>query len=74
MLPDGDFALQRSDEAEEPLLLIRFSGEARELLQDASMDVARAMIDAGIDALEQARLEEGDFGDDEPLSEPTVLH
>lgn len=74
MLPDGDFALQRSDEAEEPLLLIRFSEEARGMLQDASMEVARAMIDAGIDALEQVRMEEAEFDGEEPLSEPTVLH
>jgi len=53
MLPNGDFALQRADENEEPLIRIHFSEDARAMLQDAGMDVAKAMIDAGIDVVEQ---------------------
>jgi hypothetical protein len=53
ILPDGDFALQRTDEPEEPLIRIHFSEEARTMLQSAGMDVAKAMIDAGIDMVEQ---------------------
>jgi len=66
LLPDGDFVLQRADEKEEPLIRIHFSDEARGMLQDASMDVAKAMIDAGIDMVEQLGEEmlEEDFGDD----------
>ena len=71
MLPDGDFALQRADEKEEPLIRIHFSDEARVMLQNAGMDVAKAMIDAGIDMVEQ-------LGDDVPeegdLDESRVLH
>ena len=71
MLPDGDFALQRADEQDEPLIRISFSEEARVMLQTAGMDVARAMIDAGIDMVEQ--LGEELPGDDEPL-ENRVIH
>ena len=70
LLPDGDFALQRADENEEPLIRIHFSDEARTLLQDASMDVVKAMIDAGIDMVEQLGDEtlDGDFDEDDELS------
>lgn len=51
-LPDGEFALQRPGEDGEPLVRIEFSEEARVYLRDSGLDVARAMIDAGIEAIE----------------------
>lgn len=66
MLSDGDFALQRADEKEEPLIRIHFSDEARGLLQDASMDVVKAMIDAGIDMVEQIGEESAELGEETP--------
>jgi hypothetical protein len=51
-LPDGEFALQRSGESGDPLVKIEFSEEAREYLRGSGLDVARAMIDAGIEAIE----------------------
>ena len=71
ILANGDFALQRADEQDEPLIRIRFSDEARHILQSADLDVARAMIDAGIDMVAQ-------LGDDEDVDDesehPRVLH
>jgi hypothetical protein len=52
LLPDGDFALQRTDEDAEPLVRIRFSDEAKEFLGDTGLDIAQVMIDAGIEAVE----------------------
>ncbi len=52
MLPDGEVVLQRSDEKGEPLIRINFSEEALYYLREGSIDVAKAMIDAGIDAVE----------------------
>ena len=52
-LPDGEFALQRAGEDGEPLVRIEFSEEARVYLLDAGLDVARAMIDAGIEMIEK---------------------
>ena len=77
MLADGDFALQRADEhdeyedRDEPLIRIHFSEEARVMLQSAGMDVAKAMIDAGIDMVEQLGDEELS---DEDGGEPRVIH
>lgn len=76
-LSDGDYALQRTDEVEEPLVRIRFSEEALGLLGDASLDIARVMIDAGIDAVEALSAdfvdEEGDMDSETPPAD-RVLH
>ncbi len=58
MLSQGEFALQRADQRGEPLVRIRFSEEATQFLQDSGLDIARAMIDAGIDAVEQMNSED----------------
>ncbi|MFA5630769.1 MAG: hypothetical protein WC997_04580 [Porticoccaceae bacterium] len=75
LLPDGDFALQRADENEEPLIRIHFSEEAMTMLQDASMDVAKAMIDAGIDMVEQLGEEMLDDDEEESVAVAAqILH
>ena len=62
-LADGEIVLQQSDrEDAEPLVVIRFSDESRAYMRDACLDVAKAMIQAGIQAAsqfaEQAEVEE----------------
>ncbi|HLS97593.1 MAG: hypothetical protein WDA10_10540 [Porticoccaceae bacterium] len=77
LLPDGDFALQRTDQDAEPLVRIRFSEEALGFLGDAGLDVAQAMIDAGIEAVELLGMGgEGADMDDEEQGVPAdrVLH
>jgi hypothetical protein len=65
-LDDGEFALLRSDDSQEPLVNIRFSEASQAYLNDASLDVAKVMIQAGIEAVAQMneqqkmKLEEGD--------------
>ncbi|MCB1678493.1 MAG: hypothetical protein KDI16_07400 [Halioglobus sp.] len=49
-LGDGEIVLQRADDDSEPLLTIRFSDESRIYLMDNGMEVAKAMIQAGIQA------------------------
>lgn len=49
-LENGDIALQRVDDAGEPLVRIRFSEESLYFLNDARFEVAKAMIEAGLDA------------------------
>lgn len=74
-LPNGEIVLQRAEEDGEPLVEIRFSDEARVYLMDGTLEVARAMIQAGIQ--EAARLaEQGDIEvTEEPgESQPRVLH
>jgi len=81
MLPDGDFALQRTDEDAAPLVRISFSDEARDFVGEAGMEIARAMIDAGMEAFEMlgsAPDDEMDFeldeDDQEHDSQQRVLH
>lgn len=49
-LNNGDYALRRIDDDSAPLVKISFSAEAREMMEDRDMDVAKAMIAAGIEA------------------------
>lgn len=49
-LSDGDYALRRIDDESAPLVRISFSEEAREMMEDRDMHVAKAMIAAGIEA------------------------
>lgn len=51
-MEDGDIALLKSsNKKEEPLVRIRFSVESNEYLGTARFEVARAMIEAGLDAV-----------------------
>ena len=49
-LSNGDVVLQRADDDGKPLVSIRFSAESLSFLRDAKFDVARAMIEAGMEA------------------------
>ncbi len=49
-LPNGEIVLQRAEDDGEPLVRIRFSEESRAYMLGQSLDVARVMIQAGIQA------------------------
>lgn len=49
-LPDGEIVLKRVDSEEEPLLNIRFSEESLGYMPQVRLEVAKAMIQAGIQA------------------------
>ena len=49
-LGDGEIVLQRSDDDSEPLVTIRFSDESRAYIMDHGLEVAKAMIQAGLQA------------------------
>lgn len=49
-LGDGEIVLQRADDDTSPLVTISFSDEARVYLMDNGLEVAKAMIQAGIEA------------------------
>jgi hypothetical protein len=63
-LANGDVVLQRSEGDENPLVTIKFSKETREHIVGSVLDVARAMVQAGIEAAATSA-EEGDFVDEE---------
>lgn len=50
-LTNGDYALRRIDDDSASLVKISFSEEAREMMEDRDMSVAKAMIAAGIEAV-----------------------
>lgn len=70
-LANGDIALRRPDAQTEPLVSIRFSEESRHFLGDIRPLIAKAMIEAGIQAVHELREPdwEGAEGDDEDLEE-----
>jgi hypothetical protein len=74
-LANGDIALQRAEDEGEPLVVIQFSEESRVYLMDATLEVARAMIQAGIQAA-ASMAEQGDLelDDGEDSQQPRILH
>jgi len=47
-LTDGEIALKRSDGEGEPLVRIRFSGDAIASFPQQHLEIAKAMIEAGV--------------------------
>jgi len=52
-LADGEIVLQRSDDDSEPMVRIRFSPETETYMMNNTLEVARVMIQAGIQAVAQ---------------------
>jgi hypothetical protein len=52
-LGDGEIALQRADDDGEALVTIQFSDETRLYIMDQGLEVAKAMIQAGLQAVAQ---------------------
>ena len=68
-LTNGDVALQRADEEGEPLVVIRFSEESLAFLGEAKFNVAKAMIEAGMDAAGELADEQAEAMFDEAATE-----
>jgi hypothetical protein len=68
-LPNGEIALQRTDDAGEkagePLVSIRFSEESLYFLNGAQLDVAKAMIEAGLEVAGDIEESGGSEGSEE---------
>ena len=73
-LPSGDIVLQRSDKEGEPLINIRFSDESKAYIGDARMDIAKVMIQAGIQAVAHLELpeDEDDFASQDDAESHTL--
>lgn len=70
---NGEFLLQRSDDEGNPLVTIRFSEESQAYMMGNSLEVAKAMIQAGVQAVADA----SEAGDRIAMTEekaPPVLH
>lgn len=74
-LSDGEVVLQRADGEGAPLVRIAFSSEARAYMNGAIVDIAKAMIEAGIESaaeLFDTRVE-AEFEAEKPVP-PRHLH
>ncbi|MOA64135.1 hypothetical protein F3I16_08480 [Pseudomonas sp. L-22-4S-12] len=67
-LPDGRIALRRAED-EETLVTLDFSADAKAFLQGQHVEVAKAMLNIGVQMA--GRLAEGDLEHDD---QPRVLH
>jgi hypothetical protein len=54
-LGDGEVVLQRADDDSEPLVSIQFSEEASAYLMENNLEVAKVMIQAGIQARQRSQ-------------------
>ncbi len=72
-LEDGEIVLQRADDDSEPMVRIRFSEESNLYLMGQGLEVARAMIQAGIQAA-AAVVEQGEMEMEASHEAPRVLH
>tara|TARA_B110000285_G_scaffold28433_1_gene28459 strand:+ start:158 stop:409 length:252 start_codon:yes stop_codon:yes gene_type:complete len=68
VLPNGDIALKRGNDNDEPLIRISFSREVEGFSEESKIDLAKVMIEAGIDLFDKMDLdilqsteEENDF-------------
>ncbi|WP_237064770.1 hypothetical protein [Microbulbifer guangxiensis] len=58
-LANGDVALRRAGERDDPLVRIHFSEESAQFLREHKIAIAKAMLEAGIEAVQN-------LGDSEP--------
>lgn len=70
---EGEIVLQRADSDSEPLVTVTFSEEARIYIADNSLEVAKVMMQAGIQAA-AAISERGDVEAEESPRAPRVVH
>ena len=69
-LPNGEIVLQRLEGDAQPLLRIRFSDQAKAYMDDASLMVAKVMVEAGIKAINEL----GQDAPPAPEQRPRQLH
>lgn len=62
-LKNGDVVLKRSDDEGEPLISICFSDESKSYIGESRIEIAKVMIQAGIQAAAQAF--DSEFDEDE---------
>ncbi|MBE0485326.1 hypothetical protein [Marinobacter sp.] len=73
-LANGDYALRRIDDDAAPLVRISFSEEAREMMEDREMSVAKSMIAAGIEAAGNIAHDLDWDDDDNDYADPQPQH
>jgi hypothetical protein len=76
-LPDGTIVLRRSDDHENPIVKIEFSGESKDFLQGQELNVAKEMIRAGIESVRGNVIDFDEFLESQKgnlVKKPVILH
>ena len=76
-LPDGTIVLRRSDDHENPIVKIEFSGESKDFLQGQELIVAKEMIRAGIESVSGNVTDFDEFLESQKgnlVKKPVILH
>ena len=76
-LPDGTIVLRRSDDHDNPIVKIEFSGESKDFLQGQELNVAKEMIRAGIESVSGNVTDFDDFLESQKgtsIKKPVILH
>ena len=76
-LPDGTIVLRRSDDHDNPIVKIEFSGESKDFLQGQELNVAKEMIRAGIESVSGNVTDFDDFLESQKgnsMKKPEILH
>ncbi len=71
-LANGDIALRRSDNPDEPLVTINISDQVQDLLPMDKIDIAQSMVEAGIERYRDIQLERID--DTQTAGHADILH
>ncbi|MDA9094574.1 hypothetical protein OAE05_05105 [Gammaproteobacteria bacterium] len=76
-LPDGTVVLRRSDDHDNPIVKIEFSGESKDFLQGQELNVAKEMIRAGIESVSGNVTDFDEFLESQKgnsIKKPVILH
>jgi len=71
-LENGDIVLRKSDKPEQPLVTISISDQVENLLPEDKIDVANAMVEAGIERYQDIQFKRVEEDNIYPVSE--LLH
>lgn len=66
-LANGDVALRRAGHKEDPLVRIHFSEESQQFLREHKIAIARAMLEAGIEAVQSIDEIDPEFHEEDEL-------
>jgi|TARA_B100000900_G_scaffold401078_1_gene405372 hypothetical protein len=76
-LSDGTIVLRRSDDQDNPIVKIEFSGESKDFLQGQELNVAKEMIRAGIESVSGNVTDFDEFLESQKgnlVKKPVILH
>ena len=76
-LQDGTIVLRRSDDHDNPIVKIEFSGESKDFLQGQELNVAKEMIRAGIESVSGNVTDFDEFLESQKgnlVKKPVILH